>query len=130
MAGSPDIVLPEADFEVEQLTVVTLLEGERRNDYPPEELQRLLNEHLHYTVGLVGDGSLLNAGALIDTGANPTLTGLGFSRISAEELTPRIANDPAVIAGIETFRIVTYAFPKGGLRFPRAEAAEGTSRSS
>jgi hypothetical protein len=69
------------------------------------------------------DGHLLHAGALIDAGPAPRLSGLGFSRLSQDQLRPLIEKDPAVSAGMETFRLVAYAFPKGGLTFAR-EAAE------
>jgi hypothetical protein len=126
MAGehTQDHVLPQVDFELEQLSVVVLTEGPRRHEYGREEAQRLTNEHVQYTIGLVIDGHLLHAGALIADGSDPTLTGLGFSRLTADELRPLIANDPAVIAGMEAFRIVTYSFPKGGIEFPNAAAPQ------
>jgi hypothetical protein len=117
-------VLPQVDFELEQLSVVVLIEGPRRHEYSQEEAQRLANEPVQYTIGLVIDGHLLHAGALIDDGSDPTLTGLGFSRLTADELQPLIENDPAVIAGMEAFRIVTYSFPKGGIDFPQAAARQ------
>jgi hypothetical protein len=117
-------VLPQVDFELEQLSVVVLIEGPHRHEYGREEAQRLANEHVQYTIGLVIDGHLLHAGALIDDGSDPTLTGLGFSRLTADKLRPLIENDPAVIAGMETFRIVTYSFPKGGIEFPQAAARQ------
>jgi hypothetical protein len=117
-------VLPQVDFELEQLSVVVLTEGPRRHEYRREEAQRLANEHVLYTIGLVVDGHLLHAGALIDDGSDPTLTGLGFSRLTNDELRPLIENDPAVIAGMEAFRIVTYSFPKGGIEFPQAPARQ------
>ena len=117
-------VLPQVDFELEQLSVVVLIEGPRRQEYGRKEAQRLANEHVQYTIGLVVGGHLLHAGALIDDGSDPTLTGLGFSRLTADELQPLIENDPAVIAGMEAFRIVTYSFPKGGIEFPQAPARQ------
>jgi len=38
-----------------------------------------------------------------------------------------VANDPAVIAGMEAFRIVTYSFPKGGIEFPNAAAPQDST---
>ena len=78
-----------------------------------------------YTVGLASRGHLLHAGALIDEGKDPTLTGLGFSRLSPAQLQPLINKDPAVAAGMESYRLVTYSFPKGGIDFPRAAARTG-----
>jgi hypothetical protein len=71
-------------------------------------------------VDLVESGVLVHAGALIDSGAEPNLTGLGFSRLSASELEPLIASDPAVIAGLERFRLLTHVFPMGSLSFREA----------
>jgi hypothetical protein len=121
----PGVILPEVDFEIERLTVVILFEGPRRHEYSQDEAQRLANEHVMYTVGLASRGHLLHAGALIDEGKDPTLTGLGFSRLSPAELQPLIEKDPAVVAGMESYRFVTYSFPKGGIDFPRAAARTG-----
>jgi len=69
LPGAPDTVLPEATgMELDQLTVVLLFEGSRYREYPPEQAQELANAHLAYTIGLVADGHLLHAGALIDQG--------------------------------------------------------------
>jgi uncharacterized protein YciI len=120
--------LPQADFELDQVTVVLLLEGPRRQDYGRQETQRLLNAHLEYTVDLVRSGYLLHAGALVDTEAeHGKLTGVSFSRLSAAELEPLIGDDPAVIAGIESFRVLTHIFPKGSISF-RQEAKDESER--
>src|SRR5689334_2186416 len=99
----PGVILPEADFEIERLTVAILFEGPKRHEYSQEEAQRLANEHLMHILGLVSRGHLLHAGALIDEGKDPTLTGLGFSRLSPAELQPFIEKDPAVAAGMESY---------------------------
>ncbi len=114
----PGVVLPQVDFETERLTVVVLLDGPRRAEYSGQAAQDLANEHVRHVIGLAAQGHLLAAGALIDDGAGQRLTGLGFSRLPPEELRPLVAQDPAVVAGMEAFRIVTYAFPKGALDFP------------
>jgi len=116
----PGVILPEVDFETEQLTVVILFEGPRRHEYSQVQAQLLANEHVMHTIGLASQGHLLHAGALIDEGSDPTLTGLGFSRLSPAQLRPLIEKDPAVAAGMESYRLVTYSFPKGGMSFPRA----------
>jgi hypothetical protein len=125
LPGAPDTVLPETTgMELDQLTVVLLFEGPRYHEYPPEQAQELANAHLAYTIGLVADGHLLHAGALIDQGSDPKFTGLGFSRLSHDDLRPLIAEDPSVAAGLEDFRLVTHAFPKGSVVFP-AESKTG-----
>lgn len=111
-------------MELDQLTVVLLFEGPRYREYPSEQAQELANAHLAYTVGLVADGHLLHAGALIDQGSDPKVTGLGFRRLSHDDLRPLIAKDPSVAAGLEDFRLVTHAFPKGSVVFP-AESKTG-----
>jgi hypothetical protein len=117
------VQLPQADFELDQLAVVILVEGPRRNDYSEDETQRLLDAHLDYTVELVRSGRLLHAGALIDTEAEPgRLTGLSFSRLPAAELEDAIGHDPAVLAGLESFRILTHVFPKGSVSFQQGAA--------
>jgi len=122
MAGDlpPGVILPDVDLENERLTVVILFEGPRRHEYSQDQAQRLANEHVTYTIGLASQGHLLHAGALIDEGNDPTLTGLGFSRLSPAQLQPLINKDPAVAAGMESYRPVTYSFPKGGISFPHA----------
>jgi hypothetical protein len=116
----PGVVLPQVDFELERLTVVVLYEGPRRFEYSANEAQRLANEHVQYTIGLAAQGYLLHAGALIDEDQTQPLTGLGFSMLPHHELARLIEQDPAIIAGMEAFKLVTYSFPKGGLAFPRA----------
>ena len=114
----PGVVLPQIDFETERLTVVVLFNGPRRAEYSGQAAQQLANDHVQYVIGLANQGQLLAAGALIDE-ADQRLTGLGFSRLAPEELRPLVAKDPAIVAGMEDFKIVTYALPKGTIDFPR-----------
>jgi len=116
MAG--EVLVPQADFPVDELTVVILNEGPARSTMARDEVQRLLNEHLAYTLGLVQSGQLLAAGALIDPDPAGRVTGLGFSRLSPQELAAVQAEDPGMKAGLECFRVVRYLFPKGALAFP------------
>ena len=118
-------VMPQTSgMELDQVTVVLLFEGPRYGEYPPEEAQRLANAHLAYTIGIVNDGYLLHAGALIDHEPEMKLTGMGLSRLSVEELRPLIEEDPSVSAGLESFRLVTHVFPKGSLPFRTELKAE------
>jgi hypothetical protein len=80
-------------------------------------LQRLANEHVQHTIGLAMEGHLLHAGALIEQGSEPNLTGLGFSRLSPDELRPHPREGPGVIAGMESYRLMTHVFRNGGLDF-------------
>jgi len=115
-----DTVMPDASgLELDQVTVVVLFEGPRYADYPADRAKELANEHLAYTVGLVTDGHLLHAGALIDHESDPKFTGMGLSRLSPAELRPLIEKDPSVAAGLEAFRLVTHVFRKGSVEFPR-----------
>jgi len=109
---------PEAPFPVDEFSVVLLQEGRRRAAYEPAEIQRLLNEHLRFNLGLAADGRLLTAGAVIDPGPGPRCTGLGFSRLAASELGELIAQDPSVQAGVESYRIGRFITPKGSVLFP------------
>ena len=120
-------MLPQADFALEELTVVFLLEGPARAGMTTEEAQRLANEHLRYTIGLVQAGHLVHAGAIIDEEHDRPVTGLGFSRKSPEEVAALVAQDPGVKAGMEDFRVVRYRFPKGGLQFAREQDALRTA---
>jgi uncharacterized protein len=116
----PGVVIPQVDFETERLTVVVLFDGPRRAEYSGEAAQRLANDHVQYVIGLANQGHLLAAGALIDD-AGQRLTGLGFSRLAPEQLRPLVAKDPAVVAGMDAFKIVTYALPKGAIDFPQRD---------
>ncbi|HEX6487429.1 MAG TPA: hypothetical protein VF137_00950 [Candidatus Dormibacteraeota bacterium] len=115
-------LIPQVEFEVEEVSVVVLQEGPRRANLDQAELQRILNEHLQFNVALVGQGKLLTAGAILDPGAGPRVTGLGFSRLSLDELSRTIAEDPSVRAEVESFRVARYMFPKGSLTFASQEA--------
>jgi len=99
--------------------VVLLFEAPGRAGMPRDEVQRLLNEHLRYTLCLAAAGHLAHAGAIIDEAGDPQVTGLGFSRKPPEEIARLVAEDPAVKAGVEGFRVMSYRFPKGGIRFAR-----------
>jgi hypothetical protein len=122
--GSADTVMPDASgLELNQVTVVLLFEGSRYAEYAPEKAKELANAHLMYTIGLVSDGHLLHAGALVDPLSNPKLTGMGLSRLTPEELRPLIEKDPSVAAGLEGFRFVTHIFRKGSLEFPAEQAS-------
>ncbi len=112
-------VLPQAAFPIEDITVVLLFEGPGRTCMPRDEVQRLLNEHLRYTLGLAEAGHLVHAGAIVDEAGDPQVTGLGFSRKPPGEIARLVAEDPAVKAGIEGFRVMRYRFPKGGMKFAR-----------
>jgi predicted ester cyclase len=70
---------------------------------------------------LAGSGELLTAGALLDSGDSPRATGLGFSPLPPPQLAARAALDPAVEAGVERARVVTYRLPKGSISFPSAQ---------
>jgi hypothetical protein len=112
-------LVPQADFPLEEMTVVILFEAPGRAGVPRDEVQGLLNEHLQHTLGLAGAGHLVHAGAIIDEAGDPRVTGLGFSRLAPEEIAKLVAEDPAMKAGIEDFRVVRYRFPKGGIQFAR-----------
>jgi len=115
-------VLPQADFPIEEITVVLLFEAPGRAGMPRDEVQRLLNEHLRYTIGLAEAGHLVHAGAIIDEAGDAQVTGLGFSRKAPEEIASLVAEDPAIKAGIEGFRVMRYRCPEGGIRFARADS--------
>ena len=112
--------LPKAPFEVETLTTVLLYVGPRAGEIKGAELERLLQAHLEFTVGLVREGHLLSAGGVVDTGTSPHLTGIGFSGEPAAEIQRRVEQDPSVKAGLESVKTVSYTFPKGALAFPRS----------
>lgn len=114
------VVLPKVTFEVEILTMVVLYEGPRAAEYRGEELERLLQEHLQFTVGLVAEGHLLSAGGVVDEDPASRLTGFGFSREPADVIRDRVEQDPSILAGLESVKTVSYTFPKGALAFPRS----------
>jgi hypothetical protein len=117
--GRADTVMPETTgLELDHLTVVLLFEGPRYAGYSTEQAQELANAHLTYTIGLVTDGHLLHAGALVDDETQPKFTGMGLSRLSPDELRPLIEKDPSVAAGLEGFRFVTHVFRRGSLELP------------
>jgi predicted ester cyclase len=116
---SQDGLLPQADFATEDLTLLVLEEGPDRASFDGNELQRLLNAHLGWMITMAGTGELLTAGALLDPAPSGRLTGLGFSRLAAEAVGHRAELDPAVQAGVERVRLVTYRLPKGWISFPR-----------
>jgi len=121
METSRPLPLPKADFEVETLTMVVLFEGPRASEYRGAELERLLQEHLEFTVGLVAQGHLLSAGGVVDQDrSSQRLTGIGLSRKAADEVRRLVEQDPSVRAGLEGVKTVTYTFPKGTLAFPLA----------
>jgi hypothetical protein len=101
--------------------MVVLSEGPRASDYAGSELERLLREHLAFTVGLVGQGHLLSAGGVRDHDPKWRITGIGLSTKSQGELIRLVAQDPSVKAGLEAVKTVTYTFPKGMLAFPLAQ---------
>ena len=127
MTKVTETLVPQTDFELDELTVVVLQEGPARQTMKRDEVQRLLNEHLEYTLGLARSGKLLTAGALIDAEPANRVTGLGFSRLAPEDLARMLARDPAVKAGVEGFRVVGYRFPKGAISFA-AEQIEASDR--
>jgi uncharacterized protein YciI len=116
--------MPEVDFELDEFTVVVLSEGPRAAELEEAEVQRLLGAHVEHTIGLQAAGHLLAAGAIEDDAAEGRLTGLGFSAKPPDELRALVEEDPAVRAGLETFRLVTYRCPKGAIAFPEPAAAQ------
>ncbi len=52
-AGADDRILPQADFPIEELSVVLLFEGPARAGMDRDEVQRLADEHLRFTIDLV-----------------------------------------------------------------------------
>jgi uncharacterized protein YciI len=112
--------LPRADFETETLTMVVLYEGPRASEYRGAPLERLLQEHLAFTVGLVAQGHLLSAGGVVDRDEKWRLTGIGLSAKSPDEVLQLVQQDPSVKAGLEAAKTVTYTFSKGMLAFSMA----------
>jgi hypothetical protein len=98
--------------------MVVLSEGPRASEYAGSELERLLQEHLAFTVGLVGRGDLLSAGGVGDHDPRWRITGIGLSTKAPDEVLRLVEQDPSVRAGLETVKTVTYTFPKGMLAFP------------
>ena len=115
--------MPDVDFELDTFTVVILSEGERAGELDDAEVQRLLGEHVQYTMGLQAAGHILAAGALVDAAREGRLTGLGFSTKTAEELRPLLEEDPGVKAGLERFKLLTFHCPKGAVAFPQPVGA-------
>lgn len=128
MTEDSNRALPQTGFATEDFTVLLLEQGPERARVEPAELQRLLNAHLGWMLALAGGGELLTAGALIDPSPVSPVTGLGFSHLEPDSLSARAALDPAVQAGVESFRVVTYRLPKGSILFP-AEAEGNKARS-
>jgi len=127
METAPPRPLPKADFEVETLTMVVLHEGPRASEFHGAELERLLQEHLAFTVELVAQGHLLSAGGVVDSDQGPQrLTGIGLSKMSPHEVQRLVEQDPSVKAGLESVKTVTYTFPKGMLAFPLRAPASGS----
>jgi hypothetical protein len=120
-------VLPQADFELDELTVVVLLEGPARASFARDEAQRLANEHLRYTIGLVQAGHLLGAGAVLDPDPDHQITGFGFSRLAPEEIARHEEQDPGIQAGFDAFKVVRFKFPEGAIAFAREAAAPRTA---
>ena len=119
METAAPLPLPRADFEVETLTMVVLYEGPRASEFHGAELERLLQEHLAFTVALVAKGHLLSAGGVVDHNhGTQRLTGFGFSMKSPDEVRRLVEPDPSVRAGLESVKTVTYTYPKGTLDFP------------
>jgi hypothetical protein len=114
---TPPNHMPDVDFELDEFTVVVLSEGPRAAELSEAEVKQLLAGHIEHTLGLQAAGHLLAAGALEDAGAEGRLTGLGFSSKPADELRPLVEEDPAVRAGLESFKLVTYRCPKGAVAF-------------
>jgi hypothetical protein len=100
--------------------MVVLSEGPRASEYAGSELERLLQEHLAFTVGLVGQGHLLSAGGVRDHDPGWRLTGVGLSTKPPDDVLRLVEQDPSVKAGLESVKTVTYTFPKGMLAFPLA----------
>lgn len=123
METSLPLPLPKADFEVETLTMVVLTEGPRASEYKGTDLERLLQEHLAFTVALVAEGHLLSAGGVVDHDrSSQRLTGIGLSAKSPDEVLRLVEQDPSVKAGLEAVKTVTYTFPKGMLVFGGSRA--------
>jgi hypothetical protein len=127
VAPQAERILPQADFALDELTVVVLLEGPKRASFAHDEAQRLANEHLRYTIGLVQAGHLLGAGAILDPDTGRQITGLGFSRLPAAEIAALEEQDPGINAGLEAFKVVTYRLPKGAIQFAGEAAPPRTA---
>jgi hypothetical protein len=124
METSTPLPLPKAEFEVETLTMVVLYEGPRAHEYEGADLERLLQDHLGFTIDLVVQGHLLSAGGVVDHDpSTQRLTGIGFSTKSPDEVRRLVEQDPSVQAGLESVKTVMYTFPKGVLVFPRARVS-------
>jgi hypothetical protein len=122
---SAGITMPEATgIELDTITLVLLMDVPDDARFSKDELQQLANDHLAHIIGLTVAGHVLHAGALVDRGTDPKLTGIGLSRLSEDELRPLLEQDPMYQAGLIALRFTTHVFPKGSVQFAR-ELGEG-----
>src|SRR5258708_39897393 len=95
MRTETEQLTPQAEFELDTFTVVVLHTGPRVGEYDRAETQRLLNEHLRYTIGLRQAGHLLAARAILDPAPpDDRVTGLGFSNKPPAALPLLLNEDP------------------------------------
>jgi uncharacterized protein YciI len=96
-------------------TVRLYRSGPRADTFTEEELDRIQQSHIDFLAGEREAGFILAAGPFADQ-PDETLRGFGVMNGSIEEITARVANDPAVVAGRMRAEVFTWLIPEGTMR--------------
>jgi uncharacterized protein len=113
-------------MDFDQFTVALLILRADAPKLSEEEENRLQDEHMAHLAKLHDQGVLLAAGPLLG-GLDRDLRGLEIYRGSPDEVRKLADQDPSVVAGRFTHRLLPWMVPGGAVsfahtRFPRSMA--------
>jgi uncharacterized protein len=109
----------ELPAEFDSYAVVVLRRPEDARELPPEEEERLQQEHVRFILSLVQSGAAYAGGPLMEA-SDPALVGLMIFRVPLDEARGLASEDPKVRAGQLVAESFTWSFPAGQLDFERA----------
>jgi len=104
----------------DQVTAVLLILNPDRPPLDEAAEAELQDAHLAYLAELHEAGRLLAAGPLADL-PDRVLRGLSLFSADVETVERLAAQDPAVIAGKFTVKVMSWTMPSGAMRFERTE---------
>jgi uncharacterized protein YciI len=110
-------------MELDEFTIVLTILRPDAPDLDDEAAEALQNAHMAHLADLHEAGYLLAAGPLDD----PELRGLSIYSVGPDRARELRAQDPAVIAGRLSIKVIPWHVPRGAVhftptRFPRSTA--------
>ena len=109
----------QAPITLETYELVLLRRTRQAKEFDEETIERIFQEHLAYTTGMVNSGQQLAAGPVRDSPAEDEhVCGIGLFQQGSLDKVRELANaDPGVRQGLYRVDVMTWQTPAGRITF-------------